>query len=439
MEIDVTTLYDLGIFSTEADKSIAEKLNFTSTTKGREQLYKFLKTTLGSVSDVLETQQTIQQFLAKQEKWPKTISNGTIMVLEKLYQGQIDTIPQKATLADALQYKWLHSHDFKLLSYTAKHFLDFVQGMQQICEDYASNENANLLKTNIALAQTQLQHSSIQFALSKSLNNKLTAAQVLQIAYSMLYSGKNALLNLLQIYAKFDAWNSMAKATQAYKLVFPVFAKVGQPTFNAQGLFHLLLQNPVNYAIDISKQQNFMFLTGANMAGKSTFIKACGAALYLAHVGMAVPAQAMELSFFDGIISNINVQDDITKGESYFYNEVQRIKSTIEKINNGKTWMVLIDELFKGTNVQDAMKCSSSVIEGLLKVKQSLFILSTHLYEIGHDLQKHPNICFNYFETNIQNEQLQFSYQLKNGISNDRLGYLILKREGVVEMLNNLH
>ncbi|MCB0742218.1 MAG: DNA mismatch repair protein MutS, partial [Chitinophagaceae bacterium] len=132
------------------------------------------------------------------------------------------------------------------------------------------------------------------------------------------------------------------------------------------------------------------------------------------------------------------VVDNIAKGESFFYNEVQRIKNTIEKINDGKKWLVLIDELFKGTNVQDAMKCSLAVIKGLLKIKNSLFILSTHLYEIGNELQTFPHISFRYFETDVKNEQLEFSYQLKEGISKDRIGYVILKREKVVEMLDKL-
>jgi DNA mismatch repair ATPase MutS len=117
---------------------------------------------------------------------------------------------------------------------------------------------------------------------------------------------------------------------------------------------------------------------------------------------------------------------------------VQRIKTTINKINDGKKWLVLIDELFKGTNVQDAMKCSLTVIKGLIKIKNSLFILSTHLYEIGEELKQHPNISFKYFETEVSEEQLQFSYQLKEGISNDRIGYVILKREKVVELLEKL-
>ncbi|MDP1109002.1 MutS-related protein, partial [Klebsiella pneumoniae] len=80
-------------------------------------------------------------------------------------------------------------------------------------------------------------------------------------------------------------------------------------------------------------------------------------------------------------------------------NEVQRIRKTIEKISDGKKWLILIDELFKGTNVQDAMKCSTTVIEGLRRMQNAVFILSTHLYEIGEPLQQYPNIQFRYFET----------------------------------------
>jgi len=230
----------------------------------------------------------------------------------------------------------------------------------------------------------------------------------------------------------------MAVAVKTYNLAFPEFIDQESPLVEARELYHILIPKPVAYNIELNPEHNFVFLTGANMAGKSTLIKAVGSAVFLAHIGMGVPAAGMRLTLFDGLLSNINVVDNIAKGESFFFNEVQRIKNTIEKINNGKKWLVLIDELFKGTNVQDAMKCSLTVIKGLIKIKNSLFILSTHLYEIGEELKRFPNISFKYFETIVKDEQLEFSYQLKDGISNDRIGYVILKREKVVDMLEKL-
>jgi len=230
----------------------------------------------------------------------------------------------------------------------------------------------------------------------------------------------------------------MAMAMKRLNLQFPNFSEQDEPLIEAKGLYHILLADPVAYDVELTPHSNFLFLTGANMAGKSTFIKAVGAAVFLAHIGMGVPAASMQLTAFDGVLSNINVEDNIVKGESYFFNEVQRVKNTILKINDHRKWLILIDELFKGTNVQDAMKCSSTVIKGLLKIRNSLFILSTHLYEIAEELKPYPNISFKYFETTIRGEQLEFSYQLKDGISNDRIGYVILKREKVVDMLEKL-
>lgn len=231
------------------------------------------------------------------------------------------------------------------------------------------------------------------------------------------------------LFAQFDAWHSMAVANQHYSLSFPSFNETTEPMIEAKGLFHLLIEKPVAYDLTMHKQSNFIFLTGANMAGKSTLIKSVGLAVYLAHVGMGVPAASMSLSLFEGILTNINVADNIAKGESYFFNEVKRIRETIERISDGKRWLVLIDELFKGTNIQDAMKCSETVIRGMINLQTALFILSTHLYEIGDQLKGIPSICFKYFETQLINNDLVFSYQLKDGISQDRMGYLILQKK----------
>ena len=174
------------------------------------------------------------------------------------------------------------------------------------------------------------------------------------------------------------------------------------------------------------------------MSGKSTFIKAVGIAAYLAHIGMGVPAKNMKIALLNGMLSNIQVSDNLIKGESYFFNEVQRIKDTITKINDGRKWLVLIDELFKGTNVDDAMKCSRIVIDGLSRIPRSMIILSTHLYEISTQLTHISSIQFRYFETSMTDDRFSFSYQLKEGVSSDRLGYLILKKEGVVKLLEEI-
>ena len=360
------------------------------------------------------------------------------MVVEKFYESSLDPIPAKPNALAAFTYKLWHSHDFSLIKYSVRHSFDFIKGMKETVSFFLGNDTPPLLKKQLDEAKRILDKEALDIISTKKTAADLQPAQMLELAYFIRYKYKSNILDLLNIFGKMDAWYGMAIAVEKYKLTMPFFIEDELPQLEADSLYHLMLQNPVSYNVQLNPSKNFLFLTGANMAGKSTFIKACGTAVYLAHTGMGVPAQNMRLSFFDGILSNINVIDNIAKGESYFFNEVQRIKATLQKVSDGKKWLILIDELFKGTNVQDAMKCSSAVIEGLLKIKNSIFILSTHLYEIGDDLKKHPNIAFNYFETAVEDDQLSFSYQLKEGISNDRLGYLILKKEGVVKMLEDI-
>lgn len=438
MEIDKTTLNDLSIFNNEEEFSVFNKLNFTRTSQGKEQLKKNLTTPLPTIEAIKGIQQTLQLIIKQLHQWPMQISNGTVMVIERYYESNIDPIPMQASSFTAYSYKLLHGPDFSLVKFSATHCFDFIKGMLQLVEHYLHKDTPAPMKRLLLMAQKQLDKDQFRVIHSNKNSADIPVAQMLQLAQFLRYDFKQNMMELIAIYAQMDAWYGMALSIKTNNLVFPEFMVSSQPFIEVKGLYHILLIKPVAYEVSLSRDTNFLFLTGANMAGKSTFIKSVGTAVFLAHTGMGVPAQSMRLSVFDGILSNINVIDNIVKGESYFYNEVQRIKSTINKINDGRKWLILIDELFKGTNIQDAMKCSTVVIEGLLKIKNSLFILSTHLYEIGEALQKNPNITFNYFETSVTGDQLTFNYKLRDGISNDRIGYLILKKEGVVKMLENL-
>lgn len=438
MEIDKTTLTDLSIFDAEEEFSVFNKLNLTRTINGREQLRMNFNNPLKSIAAIKGIQQTVQLIMNNTEQWPMQISNGTIMVVEKFYDTIIDEIPSNATSFSTFNYKLLHGPDFGLVKYSAQHCYDFIKGMQAFVSIFLKEDAPGPIKKILLEMQKLINRDQFMIVKDTAQPGALTNAQMLHFAHYIRYHYKNSMLDLLEMYAQLDAWYGMANAVKKYGLVFPEFIQSEQPVLACTGLYHILLRDPVAYDVKLDPKSNFIFLTGANMAGKSTFIKSVGSAVFLAHTGMGIPAQKMQLTLFDGLLSNINVVDNLVKGESYFYNEVQRIKATVTKVNDGRKWLILIDELFKGTNVQDAMKCSSTVIEGLLKIRNSLFILSTHLYEIGEDLKRYPNISFKYFETTTSGDQLSFSYQIKEGISNDRLGYLILKREGVVELLENL-
>jgi DNA mismatch repair ATPase MutS len=323
-----------------------------------------------------------------------------------------------------------------LLKYSLEHLILFYENLNNWLVVFErKNENpiiANLVKNIKKLVQ----HSALA-----NLNTQTTLAnpqKLLALAYFFRNHYKNNTIQLLQHYYDLDAYYSMATAVKKFNFVFPTWINSERPLLEVVSGIHPLVPNPIDNTISLSSQNNLFFLTGANMAGKSTFIKTIGIIIYLSHIGIGSPAKKVTLSLFDGLITNLTIADNVVKGESYFFNEVQRIKNTIGKIIDGKKYFVLIDELFKGTNIQDAMKCSSAVIEGLQNLRNSLFIISTHLYEISDGLKKYDNIQFSYFETEVRQKELVFHYQLKQGVSQDRLGYLILEREGVVDLLNNM-
>ncbi|HEX8331490.1 MAG TPA: DNA mismatch repair protein MutS [Segetibacter sp.] len=438
MQVDKTTISDLSIFHSIEEQSVLHHLDFTTSIGGREWIRHLLANPHSDIQKILETQETIKVILSKEKEWPSSITNGTIMVVDKFYDTPIADLPSDANVVNSLLFKLVNTQDFSLVKYSVNHFIDFTKGMHEIVQVFNEDQVPSMLKVMLERISMLLNKHVIKLMLQWEKGRKLTTVEVLNFGHFLRRNYKQEAFELIELYSRLDAYFGLAIACRKLSLVFPTVEKRSTPFIEATGLFHIMLQTPVAYNVQLDQEQNFLFLTGANMAGKSTFIKAVGVAVYLAHIGMGVPATGLRLSLFDGLLSNIQVEDNITKGESYFFNEVQRIKKTIDKINDGRNWLILIDELFKGTNVQDAMKCSTAVVEGLRKMQNALFILSTHLYEIGEGLMQYPNIQFRYFETSVEEDQLLFNYQLKTGISNDRLGYLILKREGVVNMLEKL-
>ena len=437
MLVDKITLKDIGLFNTDESEGLISHLNFCKSNGGKEQLDQYLAHPLNSIEAIEKRQKAIVVFIKEIDfVHEMKITNGTTLVIEKFFGTAFKPIPTQISYPGAYWYQYIHGADYALLKYSLEHLILFYENLNNWLLVF-ENKNENPIVAHLVQNIKKL----VQHPYLANLNAQSTLAnpqKLLTLAYFFRNHYKNNTLQLLQYFFELDAYYSMAMATKKFNFVFPTWIKSETPLLEVVSGIHPLVQNPVDNTISLSSQTNLFFLTGANMAGKSTFIKTLGIVIYLAHVGIGAPAKKVTLSLFDGLITNLTIADNVVKGESYFFNEVQRIKNTIEKIIDGKKYFVLIDELFKGTNIQDAMKCSTAVIEGLQNLRNSLFVISTHLYEISDGLKKYDNIQFSYFETEVRQKELVFHYQLKEGVSQDRLGYLILEREGVVDLLNNM-
>jgi DNA mismatch repair ATPase MutS len=206
--------------------------------------------------------------------------------------------------------------------------------------------------------------------------------------------------------------------------------------FRAVDLRHPGLEKAVGNPLALYRESNLVFLTGANMAGKSTFMKSFGIAVYLAHMGFPVAAKEMTFSIRDGLYSSINVPDDLNLGYSHFYAEVLRVKTVAQEVSLGKHLIVIFDELFKGTNVKDAYDATLAVTHAFSEYRNCFFIVSTHIIEVGEALRGETgSIQFSYLPTVMEGHLPRYTYRLTEGITNDRHGMMIIENERILEII----
>jgi len=174
------------------------------------------------------------------------------------------------------------------------------------------------------------------------------------------------------------------------------------------------------------------------MSGKSTFLKTMGLMIYLSHIGFPVPAKHFKTSVFDGLFTTINLTDSLNLGYSHFYSEVKRVKDIVIKINTKQNLFIIFDELFRGTNVKDAYDASLMIISALAKITDNLFFISTHILEVAETIDNKDSIMFRCFESELKDQQPIYDYKIKDGISSERIGLLIIKNESIPEILDEI-
>lgn len=436
MQNDKTTLKDLSIL-TSGETGIFDLVDHTTTHAGRDMLLRHIMHPPDNYEKLIEVQQAVRFWSAHIGLWPKTVLNGTLVMLDKFFESADSHVSPPGgfnLLLSSFFQKLLNKQEYFFIQFSLSHLSDFLKGCLQLTEIADGHEVPPLLKRELGLVKEELQHRLVVPITSLTKQTKYT--ELVQLNYAARREMKNMVYRLIDSYARLDAWQSMARATNEHGWVFPELLPAKPLYMKTTGLTHPLLQQPVAYDIAFDGKHNFLLLTGANMSGKTTFMRALGVGALLAHLGMGVPARSLTISFLQGIITNMQVEDNILRGESYFFAEVQRMKQTAEKLLQHDPHLVLMDELFKGTNVHDAYECSKAVIEGLLHHPGHLMILSTHLYEVVQQFSTNNEILFYYFVTTMgTNGGYNFTYELKPGISDDRIGYRILQKEGVIELL----
>jgi DNA mismatch repair protein MutS len=230
----------------------------------------------------------------------------------------------------------------------------------------------------------------------------------------------------------FEACLSLAKGIIKHQFHFPTFIEEG---LTIRGFYHPLIHNPV--LNDIRVTETVTLITGPNMSGKSTLLKAIGLCVTLAHLGLAVPAETCELAWFDVISIAINLNDDILNGYSHFMTEVMNLKNVLLQARETRRCFAIFDELFRGTNPEDALAISNRTIHGLTQFRHSSFFISTHLHRLKESTLSDKNVRTHFIECQLARNKPVFTYNLREGWSDLRIGQIIFEQEGLNDLLSD--
>jgi ABC-type multidrug transport system fused ATPase/permease subunit len=230
---------------------------------------------------------------------------------------------------------------------------------------------------------------------------------------------------------QFDADNSLANFVFNHpSYVYPTIDPKSDKVIKAIGLGHPLLtaKHRVDNDFDITKN-GFIIITGANMAGKSTFLRALAVNIVLANIGLTVCAKSFDYAPIK-LISSMRTTDSLQNDESYFFSELKRLKYIVDTLKE-EPYFVILDEILKGTNSKDKAEGSAKFIVKLLST-QSTGVIATHDLSLCVLSEEYKQVENKYFDAEIKNDELYFDYKFKDGVCQNMNASFLLKKMEIV-------
>lgn len=232
--------------------------------------------------------------------------------------------------------------------------------------------------------------------------------------------------------AYFDTINSLANfAANHPNYTYP------HPTTEDKIIYHQVghpfLDPDICVSNDLVIDQNRInIVTGANMAGKSTFLRAIGLNMILAMAG--APVYAARFNFYPiRLYTSLRTTDSVLDGESYFFAELKRLQGIIKAYESGERLFVLLDEILKGTNSKDQHLGAKGMVERLHELN-GVGICATHDIDLAKwGEEAYPETLRNFcFEITMEQDELIFDYTLKPGICQHMNASILLRKRGII-------
>lgn len=231
--------------------------------------------------------------------------------------------------------------------------------------------------------------------------------------------------------AFFDAFNSLGNYSFNHpNHVFPKITNNKNTLKVVQG-GHPLLDPNISVLNDFTIQtEQFFIITGANMAGKSTFLRTVALQIVMANIGLPVCAKSAEYTPIK-LITSMRTTDSLTDDESYFFSELKRLKYIVDTIKEDQ-YFIILDEILKGTNSTDKAIGSRKFVDKLVS-SSSTGIIATHDLSLCKAADELPEVQNYYFDARIENDELFFDYTFKEGVCQNMNASFLLKKMNIVE------
>lgn len=339
-----------------------------------------------------------------------------ITSIQSIYGKKLQILGTYAKLIQLIEDKELHAESLK--------------EVQKLVSENKKTASQSV-KQLTALMDALDQRNNVFIAL---ILNGLSFWELKQMMKIEGWKEKNAskLPQWLKAIAQMDAICSLATFTYNHPdYIYPQIAE--QPfKMQAASLSHPLMNRDtcVRNDINMEKRPYFIIITGANMAGKSTYLRTIGVNYLLACIGAPVAASRM-IIYPAKLITSLRTTDSLNDNESYFFAELKRLKLIIDKLNAGEELFIILDEILKGTNSKDKQKGSIALINQFMSLDAN-GIIATHDLLLGSLAERYPNNIQNFrFEADITNDQLTFSYQLREGVAQNMNACFLMKKMGI--------
>ena len=433
--IDKQTINDLELFHKNGkDKTIFALFNYTKTTGGKKQLEIFFTNPLTDIG-LIEQRILILKYFQSFDLGFNLEKDCFDTIEYYLIQKNI---PHRYSLAESLlkafTYRIRPRNEYYIIKRGIKLLIKFLNDIYHTVKDIDPESSPAYIRDCRAKILDLVENTSLKIIIGLKERRNLTPFETGKLDYYFRNIQVNKVKEILEIFYQFDAFQSVVFASNKNGFTLPTFTKEIN-YYHAEGLFHPFLENPIINNIEFGRGKNVCFLSGPNMAGKSTFLKSLSISLYLSHLGFPVPAANLKTSIFNGLLTTINLSDNINNGYSHFYSEVLRVKYVAEQINQTGNLFIVFDEIFRGTNVKDAYEASLAVIASFSRLNNSVFAVSTHVIEVAEKLKENNSIFFKYFGANMLNGTPHYCFTLKDGVTDERIGMYILEREKVLETI----